>query len=419
MALDTSIPLRALQGMYNPADTVQQAASLKDMVQQQQLRGLQIQDAMDARQRRKSLRDLYAGAVNPQTGEIDYRKVRTGYAQMGDIEGLAQVEDIIGKMDDRQRAQAKARADTLAAAAQTLRGLPYEQRRAALMQMAPTLEPLGLTAEQLQAFDPTDANIGGVVAQALGVKGLLEKEHRDRTFGETVRHNQATEALTRRGQDITVRGQNLTEAREREKMTQGGNALPKPPPGYRYTANGDLEAIPGGPAAQKEQQAAQKQQAALQAQEQKARLLIADIDDAIKDVGFWTAGMGTGKLAQLRGTGAYNLERKLDAIKANLGFQELAAMRAASPTGGALGAVSERELTYLQSTVASLDPGQSPEQLRRGLEKARQHYQNWLSTVRQARLSQGGQAPDLLRSADGGKSNPQRQALYDEFGLEE
>lgn len=235
--LDTSIPLRALQGMYNPADTVQQAASLKDLVQQQQLRGLQIQDAMDARQRRKELRDLYAGAVNPQTGEIDYRKVRTGYAQMGDIEGLAQVEDVIGKMDDRQRAQAKARADTLAAAAQTLRGLPYEQRRAALMQMAPTLEPLGLTAEQLQAFDPTDTNIGGVVAQALGVKGLLETEHQDRTynldvqrFDETKRHNQRTEGI-QQGQLAVAQG-NLavrrSEAQQRIGAASQGHVMDTP-----------------------------------------------------------------------------------------------------------------------------------------------------------------------------------------------
>lgn len=201
--LDTSIPLRALQGMYNPADTMQQTMSLKDLVQQQQLRGLQIQDAMDARQRRGALKDIYAKAVNPQTGEIDYKQVRTGYAQMGDIEGLAQVEDVIGKMDDRERAQAKTRAETLAAAAQSLRGMPYEQRRAALMQMAPTLEPLGLSAEQLQGFDPTDAAIDGVVSQALGVKGLLEKQHQDRTynldverFGETKRHNIVAEGVS-------------------------------------------------------------------------------------------------------------------------------------------------------------------------------------------------------------------------------
>lgn len=43
-----------------------------------------------------------------------------------------------------------------------------------------------------------------------------------------------------------MRGQNMTDARARESLTQG-----KIPAGYRATANGGLEAIPGGPAADK------------------------------------------------------------------------------------------------------------------------------------------------------------------------
>ena len=49
---------------------------------------------------------------------------------------------------------------------------------------------------------------------------------------------------------VTMRGQNMTDARARERFAfdQAGGAGGKAPPGYRFTANGNMEAIPGGPA---------------------------------------------------------------------------------------------------------------------------------------------------------------------------
>jgi len=57
-----------------------------------------------------------------------------------------------------------------------------------------------------------------------------------------------------------------------------------------------------------------------------------------------------------RATPGYKLEGILKTIQANIGFDKLQAMREASPTGGALGAVSEREIDLLQSTAGRLDP---------------------------------------------------------------
>lgn len=50
------------------------------------------------------------------------------------------------------------------------------------------------------------------------------------------------------------RGQNMVDARARETIAQGGKA----PPGYRYTPDGNMEAVPGGPADIKAQDAIQK-----------------------------------------------------------------------------------------------------------------------------------------------------------------
>lgn len=49
-----------------------------------------------------------------------------------------------------------------------------------------------------------------------------------------------------------------------------------------------------------------------------------------------------------------DFEEAVKSLQAMVGFQELAAMRAASPTGGALGNVSNKEVEFLQATIRSL-----------------------------------------------------------------
>lgn len=93
------------------------------------------------------------------------------------------------------------------------------------------------------------------------------------------------------------------------------------------------------------------------------------------------AGMTGIVQAKIPGTDAYKLSRTLDTIKSNIGFDKLQAMRDASPTGGALGQVSERENTLLQSTIANIDQGLSYKDLINNLTKIKTHYGNWKQTV--------------------------------------
>lgn len=94
-----------------------------------------------------------------------------------------------------------------------------------------------------------------------------------------------------------------------------------------------------------------------------------------------TAGL-IGKVSSfIPQTPAYNLEKKIDSVKAALGFDTLQAMRDASPTGGALGQVAVRELEFLQAKVASLDIGQSPAQLAQHLKEIQSHYRKWRAAV--------------------------------------
>lgn len=88
----------------------------------------------------------------------------------------------------------------------------------------------------------------------------------------------------------------------------------------------------------------------------------------------WTTGLSGAVLSNLPGTDAYTLSKRLDTIRANIGFDKLQAMREASPTGGALGQVSEMENRLLQAVYGSLDQAQSAEELRRVLDQVQATY---------------------------------------------
>ena len=111
------------------------------------------------------------------------------------------------------------------------------------------------------------------------------------------------------------------------------------------------------------------------------KVVIDKIDDVMGRVGGMTAGLGGRVLDGVPGTDAYDLKSDLETIKANFGFDRLQAMRDMSPTGGALGQVAVQELSALQASVANLDNAQSPKQLKDNLQKAKDHYNNWLSTL--------------------------------------
>lgn len=84
-------------------------------------------------------------------------------------------------------------------------------------------------------------------------------------------------------------------------------------------------------------------------------------------------GMGS-LLNWIPGTTGKDLETTLNTIKGNIGFDKLQQMRANSPTGGVLGAVSDFENKMLQSTIASLETSQSREQFLANLKRVEDTY---------------------------------------------
>lgn len=151
-----------------------------------------------------------------------------------------------------------------------------------------------------------------------------------------------------------------------------------------------------------------------------AKNVLGALDDAIGLVGYTTAGAASG-LASVPGSDARNLQAKIETIKANLGFNELQKMRDMSPTGGALGSVAVQELTALQSTVSSLDQGQSPAQLKESFGKIKKHYQGWVDAVTKSEPGANGSEPPKAskgKVVKTGMYNGKRVVMYEDGSTE-
>ena len=75
------------------------------------------------------------------------------------------------------------------------------------------------------------------------------------------------------------------------------------------------------------------------------------------------------------GSNSKDLKEAIGTVQALIGFNELQKMREASPTGGALGQVSEREIDFLQALAGSLKTKQSDAQLIKNLQDVQKSFQ--------------------------------------------
>ena len=144
------------------------------------------------------------------------------------------------------------------------------------------------------------------------------------------------------------------------------------------------------------------------------------ISRALPLISNWSSGVGSW-LSVIPATDARNLKGLIDTMKANAGFDKLQAMREASPTGGALGQVSERELAFLQNVFGNMETDQSPAQLKYNMQLFQYVYNTLIHGVgnhpyqppagSEAVLSQLGA---VMPSAQGGV-DPQTQSDIDTY----
>ena len=144
------------------------------------------------------------------------------------------------------------------------------------------------------------------------------------------------------------------------------------------TGSRKMRPIPGSPAEKEALDAAKAQAGKERTAKIYNQVVLEDIGRAmtvVEEDPFWTTGFVGGQvLSNLGGTQARNLMGLLDSIKASIGFNRLQAIRDASPTGGALGPVSDTENKLLQAAYGSVLQSQSGDQLMHNLNRMREIY---------------------------------------------
>ena len=188
--------------------------------------------------------------------------------------------------------------------------------------------------------------------------------------GETPLSFEDFRKLNRSGTNITIEGQ---------------GELGPIPSGMQLVRLADgavrMEPVPGSPEDIKRKKelaaiteaAEQKEQSKLD----KSVLVLDEIQRSIEiasDPDSFATGFFGQVFQNIGGTRANDLRALLDTIKANIGFDQLNAMRAASPTGGALGNVTEQEIKFLQAVRGSVEQSMSQEQLVENLKRLQYEY---------------------------------------------
>jgi hypothetical protein len=287
--------------------------------------------------------------------------------QAGDIQGALQAANVANQMAGQV---AKTRLSQQQLASAEITGQREQQLQSALSQL-----PEDATEQQIQAVlrrygDPK------TVLQAIERKSNLDSQMAER------RRIQEEQNQFRREQMDKDQDFKRELARLQADLKSGTTSL------QQQLIQEKIDAL-----RQKKEDAIEKQLATAEGVVDNTKVVLDKIVEAEKLVGKGTAGVGS-YLSIVPGTPAKQLSTVLGTIKARLGFDQLQQMRNASPTGGALGQVSNRELASLEGALSSLDQALSPEALRQNLKQIRDSYTRWQNSAL-GKLPEERQRPDV------------------------
>ena len=167
-----------------------------------------------------------------------------------------------------------------------------------------------------------------------------------------------------------------------------------------------IENIEGGAAALAEAERIAKKQTSESSSKSTARMINSNIND-IRDIYNESSvlnpafGIGANFAERIGGSNSANVAALLKPIKANIGFGALSKMRAQSPTGGALGNVSNIELELLTSTLQSVEQSQSGEQAMRAFDDLENYYNEVIHGPQYALEKWVGDKPAIAQNFNG------------------
>ncbi|HHX9846657.1 TPA: phage DNA ejection protein [Salmonella bongori] len=199
-------------------------------------------------------------------------------------------------------------------------------------------------------------------------------------LAETIRSNQAGEALQQRGQDITVRGQNISAqnaalSREIQRAELQDKVLDRQI--ARETNQIKLDELK-----QKQADVRQKAEIAKADRQAAAQVAVDTFSTALDSLGEIEKSPGLSKAVGVRsafptvpGSDAANFEARLDTFKAQTFLPMVASLKG-------MGALSDAEGKKLSDAVGALSPKMSEDAFRSSIGKIRTQLESKLGTVK-------------------------------------
>lgn len=290
-------------------------------------------------------------------------------------------------VDDDQRATV----GNLAASARLAASSP-ETMGAWLQNNAADLQRVGLSPQDVaQTYQQNPQQFGEFVDH-LGMAALGPVDYfnaQDKIVGqainrdklnETIRSNQAGEALQQRGQDITVRGQNISAqnaalSREIQRAELQDKVLDRQI--ARETNQIKLDELK-----QKQADVRQKAEIAKADRQAAAQGAVDTFSTALDSLGEIEKSPGLSKAVGVRsafptvpGSDAANFEARLDTFKAQTFLPMVASLKG-------MGALSDAEGKKLSDAVGALSPKMSEDAFRSSIGKIRTQLESKLGTVK-------------------------------------
>lgn len=256
---------------------------------------------------------------------------------------------------------------------------------AAASRNAGVLGTIGSSPEDiLQQYQQDPQSLAHIV-DAVGLSALGPKDYYGVTgdrakLAEQVRSNQASEALTARGQDITVRGQNISAqnaalSREIQRAELQDKVLDRQI--ARETNTLKLEELK-----QKQTDVRQKAEVARADRQATAQGAVDTFSTALDSLGEIEKSPGLAKAVGVRsafptipGSDAANFEARLDTFKAQTFLPMVASLKG-------MGALSDAEGKKLSDAVGALSPKMSEDAFRSSIGKIRTQLESKLGNVK-------------------------------------
>lgn len=253
MPIDTSIygQIKPIQ-IDGPLDTYAKVAQFKQMQNQNQLADLMFSEKEQASTEQNALRGLLSDRSNydergnlmraalPKIGAV-------APGQYGDYQKQVATQEKTAI--EAKKAQLEESLKRFEVSGQIMAGVKDQATWTLARQQAAQLLGPEAAAQMPEAYDP--ALVEQKRMQALTVKDQLDQKWKALDYKLNTDKFSYQQTNDEKNRAVTIQGQRMADARGREandlkrqEVASGG----KPPAGYRYKADGNLEAIPGGPA---------------------------------------------------------------------------------------------------------------------------------------------------------------------------